>query len=88
MAKLLYQKDNLDYYITEEYVLRLNSEWLLNYIKRNTEYNSISEFSNWYNSEDVDEIISELDDTGMAYTLNKTGNYCSCDDLMQSLKSC
>ena len=82
MTKLLYQKDNLDYYITEEYVLRLNSEWLLSYIKRNTEYNSISEFSNWYNSEDVDEIISELDDTGMAYTLNKTGNYCSCDDLM------
>ena len=82
MTKLLYQKDNLDYYITEEYVLRLNSEWLLRYIKRNTEYNSISEFLNWYNSEDVDEIISELDDTGTAYTLNKTGNYCSCDDLM------
>lgn len=82
MTKLLYQKDNFHMGITEEYKLHVNSEWLLKYILDNTEYESIADFSNWYNSEDVDEIISELDDNGMAYSYNKTGNYCDIDDLM------
>lgn len=82
MTKLLYQKDNLDKGITEEYELHVNSKWLLKYIVNNTEYESIEDFLNWYNSEDVDEIINELDNNGMAYSYNKTGHYCDIDDLM------
>ena len=82
MTKLLYQKDDLDEGITEEYELYVNSKWLSKYIKNNTDYESIADFLNWYNSEDVYEIINTLDNNGMAYSYNKTGNYCGIDDLM------
>ena len=82
MIDLLYQKDNLDHYITEEYILRLGYMWLLEYIKHETEYNDLKEFLSWYNSGDVDKIINSLNDNGVTYTLEKTGRYCDIDDLM------
>lgn len=82
MTKLRYLKDDFDTYTTVEYEVHVNSKWLLEYILNNTEYESIADFLTWYNNEDVDEIINELDNDGMAYSYNKTGHYCDIDDLM------
>lgn len=82
MTKLLYRKEDLDKGITEEYELHVNSKWLLKYIVNNTECESIADFSNWYISEDINKIINALDNSGVAYSYNKTGNYCDIDDVM------
>lgn len=82
MTKLLYRKDDLDKGITEEYELHVDSKWLLKYIVNNTECESVAEFSNWCISADVEEIINELGNSGVAYSYNKTGRHCDIDDLM------
>lgn len=82
MIELLLYRDDMKYYITEEYTLQLNRNWLVDYIKNSTEYANIDEFLEFYNSEDTEEIISTLDDIDEPYTLEKTGHYCDCDDLL------
>lgn len=82
MTKLRYLKDDFDTYTTVEYEVHVNSKWLLEYILNNTEYENIADFLTWCISEDVDEIMDELDNDGMAYSYNKTGRYCDIDDLM------
>lgn len=82
MIELLLYRDDMKYYITEEYVLSVDRDWLENYIKDNTEYNGLDDFLGYYNSEDTEEIVNILDDMDEPYTLEKTGRYCDCDDLM------
>lgn len=82
MIELLLFRDDMEYYITEEYALSVNRDWLDNYIKGNTEYNGLDEFLEYYNSEDAEEIINILEDMDEPYILEKTGRYCDCDDLM------
>mgnify|MGYP007008577813 CR=1 FL=1 len=86
MIELLLYRDDLKYYITEEYTLQLDRDWLVDYIKNSTEYANIDEFLEFYNSEDTEEIISTLDDIDEPYTLEKTGRYCDCDDLLWKSK--
>ncbi len=82
MIELLLYRDDMEYYITEEYTLTVDRDWLVRYIKDNTEYDNLDEFLEFYNSEDTEEIICTLDDMDEPYTLEKTGRYCDCDDLM------
>lgn len=82
MNKLYYFKDNLDMYITEEYVLTVDSNILLDYIKKYNDHKNVTEFDNFYNNEDVENIINFLEDKGINASLLKTGRCCDIDDLM------
>lgn len=82
MVKLYYFKDNLNMYITEEYVLTADSDILLSYIKKYTDYKNVAEFENFYNNEDVEDIVNFLEDKGTDAPLLKTGRCCDVDDLM------
>lgn len=73
MIELLLYRDDMKYYITEEYTLQLDRGWLVDYIKNSTEYANLDEFLEFYNSEDTEGIISTLDDMDEPYTLEKTG---------------
>lgn len=75
MIELYLHRDDIEDYLTRECSLDLNRNWLESYIKNNTEYNSLGKFLDSYNSEDVEEIISVLDDTGENYSLIEDNHY-------------
>lgn len=56
--------------ITNHYSVFLNLDWLDEYLEKNG-YGDIGKFLKEYNSEDVQEIISELDYEGEPYTIQE-----------------
>lgn len=82
MIELYLHRDDIGEYITREYSFDINRNWLESYIKNDTEYSSLEEFIDSYNSEDIEEIINVLDDTGEPYSLNKENSYYYYDENM------
>lgn len=80
--ELYLHRDDIEDYITREYSVDLNRNWLESYIRNDTEYNSLEEFLDYYNSEDVEGIISVLDDTGEPYSLKEENSYYYYDENM------